>query len=109
VFVTNHDRAFGSGEAFPAYLKATPPRPGAELRRRLATRLDVREGRPPRVGTWLSAREQRARSARTLAYDSRFAIAGCRGGRGSASRVAEADEVTGGTPHSLAGAWRDRR
>jgi hypothetical protein len=44
VFVTNHDRAFGSGEAFPAYLKATPPRPGAELRRRLAMRLGRREG-----------------------------------------------------------------
>ncbi|HET7202145.1 MAG TPA: metallophosphoesterase [Steroidobacteraceae bacterium] len=36
VYVTNHARAFGSGRAFPAYLKAQPPKPGPELRRRLA-------------------------------------------------------------------------
>ena len=37
VYVTGHDRAFGTGRHFPAYLKASPPAPGAELRRRLAT------------------------------------------------------------------------
>ena len=63
VFVTNHDRAFGSGEAFPAYLKATPPRPGAELRRRLAMRLDAAKVTAA-LGSWLSAREQRALLAR---------------------------------------------
>jgi len=63
VFVTHHDRAFGSGEAFPAYLKAAPPRPGAELRRRLATRLDAAKVSAA-LGSWLSAREQRALLAR---------------------------------------------
>jgi Calcineurin-like phosphoesterase len=36
VFVTSHDRAFGSTAALPAYLRAQPPSPGAELRRRIA-------------------------------------------------------------------------
>ncbi len=36
VYVTGHQRAFGNGRALPAYLKAQPPRPGAELRRRAA-------------------------------------------------------------------------
>jgi hypothetical protein len=63
VFVTNHDRAFGTGDAFPAYLKATPPRPGAELRSRLQTRLDA-EKVAAAVGQWLSAREQKAILAR---------------------------------------------
>jgi hypothetical protein len=35
VYVTGHDKAFGTGRKFPAYLEAQPPRPGAELRRRL--------------------------------------------------------------------------
>jgi hypothetical protein len=37
VYVTAHDRAFGSAKSLPAYLKARPPSPGAELRRRAAT------------------------------------------------------------------------
>jgi hypothetical protein len=37
VYVTAHDRAFGSSKSLPAYLKARPPAPGAEVRRRLAT------------------------------------------------------------------------
>jgi Calcineurin-like phosphoesterase len=37
VYVTAHDRAFGSSKSLPAYLKARPPSPGAELRRRVAT------------------------------------------------------------------------
>jgi hypothetical protein len=36
VYVTAHDRAFGSSRSLPAYLKARPPSPGAELRRRAA-------------------------------------------------------------------------
>jgi hypothetical protein len=36
VYVTGHDQAFGTDRNLPAYLKARPPQPGAELRRRLA-------------------------------------------------------------------------
>jgi hypothetical protein len=36
VYATAHDRAFGRGKSLPAYLKAQPPQPGAELRRRAA-------------------------------------------------------------------------
>jgi Calcineurin-like phosphoesterase len=36
VYVTAHDRAFGSSKSLPAYLKARPPAPGAEVRRRAA-------------------------------------------------------------------------
>jgi hypothetical protein len=36
VYVTGHDRAFGTSRDLPAYLKARPPQPGAEMRRRLA-------------------------------------------------------------------------
>ena len=39
VYATHHARAFGNARAFPAYLKAQPPKPGPELRRRL-TALD---------------------------------------------------------------------
>ncbi len=36
VYATAHERAFGSMKSLPAYLKARPPAPGAELRRRAA-------------------------------------------------------------------------
>ena len=36
VYVTGHDRAFGTSRGLPTYLKARPPQPGAEMRRRLA-------------------------------------------------------------------------
>ena len=36
VYATHHARAFGNERAFPPYLKAQPPKPGPELRRRLA-------------------------------------------------------------------------
>ncbi|MCX7055371.1 MAG: metallophosphoesterase, partial [Proteobacteria bacterium] len=36
VYVTAHDRAFGSSKSLPAYLKARPPSTGAEFRRRAA-------------------------------------------------------------------------
>jgi len=35
VYVTSHERAFGTTKGLPAYLKARPPTPGAEIRRRL--------------------------------------------------------------------------
>jgi len=35
VYVTSHERAFGTTKGLPAYLKARPPAPGPELRRRL--------------------------------------------------------------------------
>jgi hypothetical protein len=35
VFGSLHDRAFGASRGLPDYLKARPPSPGAELRRRL--------------------------------------------------------------------------
>jgi Calcineurin-like phosphoesterase len=36
VYVTAHERTFGASKALPSYLKAHPPAPGAELRRRVA-------------------------------------------------------------------------
>lgn len=35
VYVTSHEHAFGTSKGLPAYLKARPPTPGAEVRRRL--------------------------------------------------------------------------
>ena len=35
VYVTSHERAFGTTKGLPAYLKARPPAPGPELRRRM--------------------------------------------------------------------------
>jgi hypothetical protein len=35
VYVTAHERAFGNTRDLPRYLKAQPPRPGTEVRRRL--------------------------------------------------------------------------
>ena len=35
VYVTSHERAFGTTKGLPVYLKARPPNPGAEVRRRL--------------------------------------------------------------------------
>jgi hypothetical protein len=36
VFATSHEQTFGSTKGLPAYLKARPPTPGAEIRRRIA-------------------------------------------------------------------------
>ncbi|MCM2313114.1 MAG: hypothetical protein NDI84_17120, partial [Steroidobacteraceae bacterium] len=58
VLVTGHDRAFGTSKLFPAYLKARPPTPGAELRRRLG-RLDDATLEAA-LGGLLDARERRA-------------------------------------------------
>jgi hypothetical protein len=35
VYGASHDKAFGTGTGLPAYLKANPPTPGAEFRRRV--------------------------------------------------------------------------
>ena len=37
VYASGNDKSFGNSKAFPPYLKAKPPVPGAELRRRTAT------------------------------------------------------------------------
>ncbi|MDH5226221.1 MAG: metallophosphoesterase [Gammaproteobacteria bacterium] len=37
VYASGNDKSFGNSKAFPPYLKAKPPVPGAELRRRAAT------------------------------------------------------------------------
>jgi hypothetical protein len=58
VLATGHDRAFGTGAAFPAYLKARPPAPGVELRRRLAGLTEARLAET--LKGLLSARERRA-------------------------------------------------
>ena len=36
VYGTSHERAFGTTRGLPAYLRARPPAPGAEVRRRVA-------------------------------------------------------------------------
>ena len=58
VLVTGHDRAFGTSKAFPAYLKARAPAPGAELRRRLALLDDAALVKA--LGNLLNARERSA-------------------------------------------------
>ena len=58
VYVTSHERAFGTTQGLPAYLKAKPPMPGAEIRRRL-TALDEPKLQAA-LGELLSARELKA-------------------------------------------------
>jgi hypothetical protein len=58
VLATGHDRGFGTGKAFPAYLKARPPAPGAELRRRLAALTDATLAQA--LDGLVTARERRA-------------------------------------------------
>jgi hypothetical protein len=58
VYVTAHDRAFATTSGLPAYLKARPPTPGAEIRRRAAA-LDEASLQAA-LGELLSAREIRA-------------------------------------------------
>lgn len=62
VLATGHDRAFNAGKIFPAYLKARPPAPGPELRRRLG-RLDD-ASLTAALGDLLDSRERRALLAR---------------------------------------------
>ena len=58
VYVTAHERAFGTTGALPAYLKAQPPAPGTELRRRAAA-LDEASLQAA-LGELLGAREIKA-------------------------------------------------
>jgi hypothetical protein len=58
VYVTSHERAFGTTSGLPAYLKAQPPVPGAEIRRRAAA-LDEASLQAA-LGELLSAREMKA-------------------------------------------------
>ena len=58
VFATGHDRAFGTGKAFPAYLKARAPAPGAEFRRRLMALDDAALAKA--LGDLVSPRERKA-------------------------------------------------
>ena len=58
VYVTAHERAFGTTSGLPAYLKAQPPAPGAEMRRRAAA-LDE-AGLQAALGELLGAREIKA-------------------------------------------------
>jgi hypothetical protein len=58
VYVTSHERAFGTTKGLPAYLKARPPTPGAEVRRRLAA-LDEASLQAA-LGDLVSARERKA-------------------------------------------------
>ncbi len=58
VYVTSHERAFGTTKGLPAYLKARPPTPGAEVRRRLGA-LDEASLQAA-LGDLVSARERKA-------------------------------------------------
>jgi hypothetical protein len=58
VYVTSHERAFGTTRGLPEYLEAKPPTPGAEIRRRLKA-LDEPNLKTA-LGDLLSARELKA-------------------------------------------------
>ena len=62
LLLTGHEQAFGSGKALPAYLKARPPAPGPEMRRRLAALDDARLDAA--LGDLLSERARKALLAR---------------------------------------------
>ncbi|MDP9198806.1 MAG: metallophosphoesterase [Pseudomonadota bacterium] len=58
VYVTSHERAFGTTRGLPAYLKARPPTPGTEVLRRLRA-LDE-PGLQSALGDLIDAREIKA-------------------------------------------------
>jgi hypothetical protein len=62
LLLTGHQRSFGTGSGLPAHLKTRPPRPGSEMRRRLAG-LDAAQLQSL-LGDLLSERELRALLAR---------------------------------------------
>ncbi len=62
VYATSYERAFGTAAGLPAYLKARPPTPGAEVRRRLE-QLDE-AGLQAALGDLLDARARKAILAR---------------------------------------------
>jgi hypothetical protein len=62
VYVTGHDRAFGNGRDLPGYLKATPPKTGTEMRRRLGTLSE--ENLATALGDLVDAKARKAMLAR---------------------------------------------
>ena len=62
VYATAHERAFGTSQVIPGYLKARPPAPGAELRRRVAA-LDE-AGLAAALGELVDAKARKAILAR---------------------------------------------
>jgi hypothetical protein len=58
VYSTAHERAFGSSRALPAYLKARPPAPGAEVRRRAGALTEA--SLEATLGELVPARERKA-------------------------------------------------
>jgi Calcineurin-like phosphoesterase len=62
VLLTGHDQAFDTSRALPRHLQARPPRPGPEMRRRLATLDAVSLART--TGELLNDREREALLAR---------------------------------------------
>lgn len=58
VYATSFGRAFGTSRGLPAYLRARPPSPGPEMRRRVA-RLDE-TGLATALGSYLDERQRRA-------------------------------------------------
>ena len=58
VYVTSHEHAFGTTRGLPAYLKARPPTPGAEVRRRLKALDDA--GLLAALGDLVDARARKA-------------------------------------------------
>jgi Calcineurin-like phosphoesterase len=58
VYSTAHERAFGSSRALPAYLKARPPAPGEEVRRRAGALTEA--SLEATLGEFVPARERKA-------------------------------------------------
>jgi hypothetical protein len=58
VYASSHDRAFDSSRGLPVYLRARPPTPGAEVRRRLQA-LDA-SSLQAALGDLIDARERAA-------------------------------------------------
>jgi hypothetical protein len=79
VYGTAHTHSFGSGSGLPAYLKAKPPAPGAEFRRRVGL-LDEPKLKAG-LGDLLDARELKAileRRNLLLSLPAEAAVAGSR-------------------------------
>jgi hypothetical protein len=58
VYASGNDKSFGNSKAFPPYLKAKPPAPGAELRRRAATLTE--ENLAATLGEYVDAKGRKA-------------------------------------------------
>ncbi len=68
-YAVGYDKAFGTGKGLPAYLKARPPTPGPELRKRLKA-LDV-AGLTAGLGTLV---DERAIKAMLIRRDALLAL-----------------------------------